>query len=130
MLLLIALACVNGNTSDELNDIYDRLEALELAANADKNRDGLRDADALPVGTKRGDVLWSATCTEVGSVHEMPAALRLDRPRPMPWTAWRSRTNVDGVERWELDGAPALAQQLTCSAEDVERRVSIVAIAN
>jgi len=60
-------------TVEDLDAALERIEALEqqvaalqaavgVAPVEDADHDGYRDSDGLPVGTRRGDVLWEGRC--------------------------------------------------------------------
>lgn len=60
-------------TVEDLDAALDRIEQLEQQVAAlqaltgaapveDADSDGFRDSDGLPVGTRRGDVLWEGRC--------------------------------------------------------------------
>jgi hypothetical protein len=82
--LILAAGCVNKDapltdkvvTTEDVDELLARLEALEaevaalkasgapVGIDADADGDGLREWDGLPVGTRRGDVLWEWACPE------------------------------------------------------------------
>lgn len=84
----------NRLTLDDVDELLARVEALEaevaslrnsgapVGIDADADGDGLREWDGLPVGTRRGDVLWEWACPE-GADQETP----LDVPLPPEWMA-------------------------------------------
>lgn len=121
MLLALLLACSNPDgdgpagrvTPDDLAEALDRIEALEaevvalrnagapVGIDADVDGDGLREWDGLPVGTRRGDVLYDWTCSAAGEVPPAAPGWMIEA-----WDAW------EGDERltptfgcYVLDGA-------------------------
>lgn len=88
--LALLLACSPANTDgdspagrvtpEDLGELLDRVEQLEaevvalrnagapVGIDADADGDGLREWDGLPVGTRRGSVLYDWTCSAAGEV--------------------------------------------------------------
>ena len=94
-------------TVEDMDAALERIEALEaqiaalqaavgVAPVEDADHDGYRDSDGLPVGTRRGDVLWEGRCDGDGDFgREITFPNWLARPRtpgqppvPAPYWAW------------------------------------------
>jgi hypothetical protein len=145
MLLLAILACAGttaaGTTQDDLDAALDRIEALEAqvvalqlasgAAEVDDDGDGLRDRDGLPLGTKRGDVLFDEACDAPGDVVAFPLWFA-PTPQAVPsvglWTSETTRGNMSW--RWEgAEGAIDIAgQEIPCDGRPLEYLARWVAV--
>lgn len=125
--LALLLACSTPNTDgdspagkvtpDDLAELLDRVEQLEaevvalrnagapVGIDADVDGDGLREWDGLPVGTRRGDVLYDWTCSAAGEVPpaapgwmiEAWSAHSVDDRFPLPFGCW---DDDGGSGRW------------------------------
>ena len=123
-------------TPDDLAELLDRVEALEadvvalrsagapVGIDADVDGDGLREWDGLPVGTRRGDVLYDWTCSAAGEVPpaapgwmvEAWGAHNTDDRFPLPFGCW----DRDGDGRWSDKPPPnGEAWYTRLDAEDV-----------
>ena len=109
MLFALWLACAGPESADDLDELLDRIEALEAqvvalqlasgAAEVDDDGDGLRDRDGLPLGTKRGDVLFDIACEGEGIPVTFPAWFK-DMPLVPPrWEVW-TNDEADGSAEW------------------------------
>lgn len=109
MLFALWLACAGPESAEDLDELLDRIEALEAqvvalqlasgTAEVDDDGDGLRDRDGLPLGTKRGDVLFDIACEGEGIPVTFPTWFK-DMPLVPPrWEVWANEA-ADGSADW------------------------------
>ena len=103
-------------TVEDMDAALERIEALEaqiaalqaavgVAPVEDADHDGYRDSDGLPVGTRRGDVLWEGVCASDSREEalELPSwAQRAEPsgpipPAPLPFSIWMCTPEYCGL---------------------------------